>query len=873
MDPRYESLLAELERLRSTARSAGDANSGMVKSMERLKLEEELRIKQLSKATGVSEKELAAREKVAKAADDAAISETKRTQAAEKAAKDAEARQAERDKKQTEAILKAVGSIKGLGSQALNVTAGMYGTTQVFEGAIPTLKLLGDTTKAVVGAITSLGSAIPFIGGAFKAADNALGAITSMVVAVASLELQMAQKYYDTYQQVNKAGVGFSGSIGGLKAFLDESQVSLGTFSRFLTASRDDLLGFGGGLEIASKNVLNLGKGLAAANPKLLILMGGLDGLYGGIADYGSSLARLGIDLAKQPELMKKGLTEYLYTLKEVETITGMSVEQQRKANEARSTEILYQKRVQEIMAEQPGEKGAAAVSKVNAVLTVLESQFGKDSPMFAKLAKEVFGNRGQLVNASTIGFSAMVPGLADALKETFAVAESGGDTGAALAKFVDFIKSKQGVLAGGSIGGLASIYGANPDMQDSVRDMLQFFAVAGAKNLTVQKLLEGIEAAKQGRGASPGDLTTKTAQALIALEKNQITMDNHVATNLGKMADLAKVLTDLNTKLIKEFGPLITTSIEFMNKMIEKLFEIADQPAVAERNRRAEQARARGEDEARRVRYQPGQETPEARRQRVKEAGIAAEQQYRRSTPVSAVSAEMAAARAGLPPTPPGAPPGSTPLAPPNATMTDIGSLGLRLGSGVSGPLDPKFAEKLAAIAGVSGLPMVSSLYRTDDEKSKHYQGKAADFGLGSLVNGSQSEDEKAQVIASILTGIRTKASGINVFHEGRTHTSLMDKVNALLPNMRRPTLANSDARGPGNADHIHMEMMAKGGITSGPSIAGEAGPEAVIPLPDGRSIPVKIDMGDLVDAINELIAINRDQLDMQNRIVQVSA
>ena len=35
---------------------------------------------------------------------------------------------------------------------------------------------------------------------------------------------------------------------------------------------------------------------------------------------------------------------------------------------------------------------------------------------------------------------------------------------------------------------------------------------------------------------------------------------------------------------------------------------------------------------------------------------------------------------------------------------------------------------------------------------------------------------------------------------------------------------------------------LMAKGGITVGPSIAGEAGPEAVVPLPDGRSIPVKM-------------------------------
>jgi hypothetical protein len=36
-------------------------------------------------------------------------------------------------------------------------------------------------------------------------------------------------------------------------------------------------------------------------------------------------------------------------------------------------------------------------------------------------------------------------------------------------------------------------------------------------------------------------------------------------------------------------------------------------------------------------------------------------------------------------------------------------------------------------------------------------------------------------------------------------------------------------------------VPWMARGGVTNGPSIAGEAGPEAVVPLPDGRSIPVE--------------------------------
>ena len=46
-------------------------------------------------------------------------------------------------------------------------------------------------------------------------------------------------------------------------------------------------------------------------------------------------------------------------------------------------------------------------------------------------------------------------------------------------------------------------------------------------------------------------------------------------------------------------------------------------------------------------------------------------------------------------------------------------------------------------------------------------------------------------------------------------------------------------------NTGSSGFTMYAKGGITSGPSIAGEAGPEAVVPLPDGRSIPVTMKGG----------------------------
>jgi lysozyme len=69
------------------------------------------------------------------------------------------------------------------------------------------------------------------------------------------------------------------------------------------------------------------------------------------------------------------------------------------------------------------------------------------------------------------------------------------------------------------------------------------------------------------------------------------------------------------------------------------------------------------------------------------------------------------------------------------------------------------------------------------------------------------------------------------------------------------------------------NMKLMADGGVTEGPSIAGEAGPEAVIPLPNGRSIPVDMDMSSLVDKMDEMIRVMKEHKSTSERILQASA
>jgi uncharacterized protein (DUF885 family) len=55
----------------------------------------------------------------------------------------------------------------------------------------------------------------------------------------------------------------------------------------------------------------------------------------------------------------------------------------------------------------------------------------------------------------------------------------------------------------------------------------------------------------------------------------------------------------------------------------------------------------------------------------------------------------------------------------------------------------------------------------------------------------------------------------------------------------------------------NLQNNMMGDGGITQGPSIAGEAGPEAVIPLKNG-TVPVKIDLRNLKDIAPTFFGMN---------------
>lgn len=164
-------------------------------------------------------------------------------------------------------------------------------------------------------------------------------------------------------------------------------------------------------------------------------------------------------------------------------------------------------------------------------------------------------------------------------------------------------------------------------------------------------------------------------------------------------------------------------------------------------------------------------------------------------------------------------------------------GTLGVNGRQG-SGPIEPGLQAKLNEIGKLYPGAIITSLNDADifpaHAKTHHGKGRAIDFKIPGYQK-SMSED----IVASL------KGLGFSYVRDEYLNPS-------------------ENATG----GHIHAQL-ARGGITRGPSLAGEAGPEAVIPLPDGRTIPVKMDVGELVDKLEEMISVMREQQSTSEKIL----
>lgn len=180
-----------------------------------------------------------------------------------------------------------------------------------------------------------------------------------------------------------------------------------------------------------------------------------------------------------------------------------------------------------------------------------------------------------------------------------------------------------------------------------------------------------------------------------------------------------------------------------------------------------------------------------------------------------------------------PGAIPGTGPTAAGAEKLSNVVQFGPNTGSErhfnmLSGDAQSRFVAMAQEYYSVTGKKLqINSSYRSAEEQA-------------SINSGGNPKAEPGRSLHQQGRALDLNSSDVAAL-----------KISGLLGKYGFRTIAN---------DPPHIELMAKGGITDGPSIAGEAGPEAVVPLPDGRNIPVKMDVRELVKKLDEMIDILRE-------------
>lgn len=125
----------------------------------------------------------------------------------------------------------------------------------------------------------------------------------------------------------------------------------------------------------------------------------------------------------------------------------------------------------------------------------------------------------------------------------------------------------------------------------------------------------------------------------------------------------------------------------------------------------------------------------------------------------------------------------------------------------------------------------IISTYAPPNENKSKQYIDAIANF-MGMDANAKLPRD--AKTLAKLMVGIIGYENHGDPRKGYNFRSGIQFAVSQIL-----------------GVDPSKIGKFAKGGITQGPSIAGEAGPEAVVPLPDGKSIPVQMDMQSVVNSI----------------------
>lgn len=745
-------------------------------------------------------------------------------------------------------------SMKRLGSGFTDLVKGsfsaskaMYDSDKAFTATIPTLELASGALKAIAEAAGLALSGVTILG---ESAGRAPEALSKLAVAaidigtqVAKVQLEMSQQYLDSFDKMSSAGVTFGGQLTNLAARAKEGGLNLKTYSEFISKNAEQLGNIGGNMESTADMVTKMGKNISETNHKMVMLYGGFQQVDDAIAGYLDTQSRLGADSVKDQAQLRKGAEDYLVTMKALSELTGKSVSKLKAEQDAQLADAAWQMKLAKLRAEGHPEKAAALQELYQLQL----AKYGKRQADYFKEKEALDGRVISKQNQQYQAYNSVMVRVTDEFSQSANLEIK--DRLRANAKTME---SNEDAIAIQDAHNKTLVQLGTYGNNETTKTIAE---AAGERMKAKSQRLNAAEAAEKAISNINKKLDAG-GEGIVTLKSTQLTlqqqMDELTETSLPQMADVAIKLTDLQATLFDKFGGKKWTSS--VDSVITGLDELAKHLPGGSKDKKSTASDAppgyHWEQRGRAGRHLIKNEEPAAG------TGASARWGHSDKHPVGsapeapkAPAPSKATSRFGGRGEAAPVQPGESGYGRGRGSIGDDPSRykGLRIGGKypgeaiAGGPANQRLIDLAHKLQEMYPDGTFNAFNDTvHGPKDPHGRGVALDFNLG-----FKPTDEEGKKILGKL-----KEIGFT----GRNG----DEYNHPIPGLT-------------TGGHIHAELK-NGGITNGTSIAGEAGPEAVIPLPDGRTVPVKMDTGDLVNKLDELLRVMKEHSNTSKKILHAT-
>lgn len=713
----------------------------------------------------------------------------------------------------------------------------MVGITRTVGEGNTEFTVFNSVVDSVTGALTEMGKSIPFFGAAMVAAGEG-----------AKFLLGQLQATTKAFNQVGAAGALGAEGMSGLRNQFIEAGIDLQTYTKVIAANSEALARFGG---TAGDGAARFSKALGQVNrdfgTQLMSLGNSFEDIAEQTASYIALQGRLGRSQNMTQAQLAKGAFEYAKELDELAKLTGQQKNQIIKQQDAAMSESRFRAKYEDLVAKGRVKEAKAMLdfqTRISAVSPVLGQGLRDIAAGFvnteaAQAAFITTGGRAatimQQLSAGTMSQEQAFAELQAANKQTIplqrSLAMAVGDLPGVMIPFAqsaDFANQKIAEFGRAAGTQASQMAGADGLTQSAVaaQQSMMTFSIA-VNNLATQALPQA------GTAVSAfADVMTKAVNAISEATGVRVQMPRQQYADGG----IARGPTSGYTATLHGAEAVVplpdgnTIPVEIKSLASDQLVkEMATYLARANRMYLETIPRSRG-GAAEEYVNTSADYMREVNRLFEMAAVRAAEATARGVDYREALVMKEVTSRAGL--------------------MKELAKGGITDGPSIAGEAGP---EAVVPLPDGKSIPVdLKGLADTDlIRKIAEVTAKLNIIQGPNLTEVAQNFSESAKTelrrMAQFVADATTEAvvRGIDV--------AAATKITPAMP-----------------LDELKKKFMADGGITQGPSIAGEAGPEAVVPLPNGRSIPV--DMPGLVDGLQELISLMRMQNGISNKILQAA-